>query len=364
MKRFAVAGCMCLGLIGFAGALHAADNKGKPEWWTKDPLFIEATKHQETVNMVNEAFKAHGNVGSAVIADKAFKDKLSKRLDQINAEKTTATTGGGPAKAKPASGTTVVAEPPVEATPDPVAPAAVTPAVKGVIRVKESDTEAVYCESCHNGPAPVIPGRQRDDYQDVVDNIPAPQVVYRPNSLGDDGGGCGFLGCISSSNLMWGLGGALVGGVLGYVIGNKHGQNSQNDYYNGYNPYYGGWQGSLYNSGPMLPGAYRLPGSYTYGAPPILPFPGPGIGAGGVGAGGYPPYYGGGMGVGGYGGYGGGVGGAGGYYGGGGIPINVPAYSGVGGVSVNGNVLCPNCTLPTTYPLYISPGASPMYPTR
>lgn len=342
----------------------------KLSWALKNPLIKEAyEKHDlEAIRIVNASYKKNKGNTDAVLADSEMLKKLETRSNaQLKAKK-----GGASATTPvvPAAGEVVFADEPTPAEGGRQAPqpqsvermdTTLSHPIKGVTRPIKGDsgTEADTCVDCgQNTPQDPIVPEQRQNIEQVRDAVndtyrpesnddydrpsrgddtgrSAPYPIGRVNDGNNDSSGCGFLGCITSSNLMWGLGGALVGGIAGYYLG-KHNQPNYNQAYSQY-PGYNQWGGSMYNNG-GLPGAYPAPGgAYGYGAPPFLPFPGPNPNGLGQVAGGFS-----GVGTGYYGGQAGYYGpGAGAGFGGGG-------YYGAGG---GGGVLCPNCTLPSMYPL-------------
>ncbi|MGZ3721456.1 MAG: hypothetical protein ACXVA9_00915 [Bdellovibrionales bacterium] len=108
------------------------------------------------------------------------------------------------------------------------------------------------------------------------------RVVIDEPEPGPVGGGGGFG--ISNSNLMWGLGGLAVGGILGYMLGKNSNQNQQYPYQSPM------WQ----QLGPRPPPFGQLPGPFggnPFQGRPGLPnmYPVGGAGFGGNGGFGGPP---------------------------------------------------------------------------
>lgn len=141
-------------------------------------------------------------------------------------------------------------------------------------------------------------------------------------------------GLFSNSNLLWGLGGALAGGVLGYMAGknNWFGGGDDNGYNGGYNPWMPGRGGPVWRPNWWQ---HRIGGNQFGQYPPgVLPMPGmfPGVnGSGWNGYNGMPIYN---AGLGGLGGWNSGYNnGLGGWNGGltGGAPMFIPGVGYTGG---------------------------------
>lgn len=147
-------------------------------------------------------------------------------------------------------------------------------------RLKQAldQTEAGIC------PGPDCPGNGMN---------PASRSGIGPGTVRAIGGVGG--GPFMSENLMWGLGGALLGGLVGYMIGNNNGNRG------GYGPY-----GPMPMMGGMPPPMFR-PSPFMPRPMPMMPGYGPGIGGYPGGMGGFPigagglamPFGAGGMGMGG-----------------------------------------------------------------
>jgi len=132
-------------------------------------------------------------------------------------------------------------------------------------------------------PAAVVVAPTQAEPEEVVESRPS--TYHRPHHHHDDddddndnGGNHSFM----NSNLLWGVGGLAIGGILGYMIGKNSQPQYQFPYYGqmgpggmyplqrpmgplgqvpggAYSPY-----GFGYNTG-GLPGAYQLPGGYGLG---------------------------------------------------------------------------------------------------
>lgn len=131
-------------------------------------------------------------------------------------------------------------------------------------------TEARY-ECLARDCRPLTPTPQNvDDHRAVVDHVRPPSRRPLPPPPEDDpppretaSGGLG------NNSLLWGIGGLAVGGLLGYMLG----QRGQNNHHQHQQPMFPPprWGGQWGQPGGMPPGVMPFPGS-----PGVMPFPGQG----------------------------------------------------------------------------------------
>lgn len=238
-----------------------AKPEAKRETVTKDEFLKRAKLSKKAA--VQSALKKYEAIDDSKTAEKkAAFDELKKAMGARTAPapSTAAATPAPKAKVKP-TGAAATAPPVVQGPPPGPAAAPVvqrTEAVGGKDGKDgtEGGVDCNHCEGncpgCQPAPPPPVPRRETRVIRETSEAI---------SESGGSSGGGGGLG-IGSRELMFGLGGALIGGIAGYMFGSRN-QSGNGGF--GFAPNQMGFGFNPYAPRYALPGAYPAPGGFGLG---------------------------------------------------------------------------------------------------